>query len=111
MRFLLDVRLGELHAVIGPNGAGKTTLINLLSGDLTPTAAAIDFRGSDIVHLTPEQRARLGIGRSYQKTNIFPSFTPWRIAGSRRNRARRAALNWCAMHCPTSDVLRQALRA
>jgi len=71
----LEVRFGELHAIIGPNGAGKTTLIDLLSGELTPSAGAIRFRGSDVTHLAPEKRARLGIGRSYQKTNIFPSFS------------------------------------
>ena len=70
-----DVRTGELHAIIGPNGAGKTTLINLLSGDLRPSSGTISFRGSDISGLTPEKRSRLGIGRSYQRTNIFPSLS------------------------------------
>jgi branched-chain amino acid transport system ATP-binding protein len=71
----LEVNIGELHAVIGPNGAGKTTLINLLSGELTASAGTIMFRGSELSHLAPEQRSRLGIGRSYQRTNIFMSFT------------------------------------
>ena len=71
----LDVGTGELHAVIGPNGAGKTTLINLLSGDLPPSSGTIIFRGREISRFAPEQRSRLGIGRSYQKTNIFTSFT------------------------------------
>ena len=71
----LEVRAGELHAVIGPNGAGKSTLINLLSGELAPSSGQIIFQGRDIGALPPEQRSRLGIGRSFQKTNIFPSFT------------------------------------
>ena len=71
----LEVKIGELHAIIGPNGAGKTTLINLLSGDLKPSAGTIRFRGDDLTHLAAEKRSRLGIGRSYQKTNIFPSFS------------------------------------
>ena len=71
----LEVRSGEIHAVIGPNGAGKTTLINLLSGDLTASSGTILFHGNEISRWTPEQRSRLGIGRSYQKTNIFPVFT------------------------------------
>ena len=71
----LEVRVGELHAIIGPNGAGKTTLINLLSGELAPSSGAIRFRGEDITRLTPEKRSRLGIGRSFQKTNVFPSFS------------------------------------
>jgi branched-chain amino acid transport system ATP-binding protein len=71
----LEVRSAQLHAVIGPNGAGKTTLINLLSGDLPATSGTIRFHGGEITTATPEQRSRLGIGRSYQKTNIFPAFT------------------------------------
>ena len=71
----LEVRTGELHAVIGPNGAGKSTLINLLSGELRASSGEILFQGREIGLLSPEQRSRRGIGRSYQKTNIFPSFT------------------------------------
>ena len=71
----LDVKVGELRAIIGPNGAGKTTLINLLSGDLSPSAGSILLRGREVALLAPERRARLGLGRSYQKVNIFPPFT------------------------------------
>jgi branched-chain amino acid transport system ATP-binding protein len=71
----LEVNIGALHAVIGPNGAGKTTLINLLSGDLTASAGTITFRGSELSRLAPEQRSRRGIGRSYQRTNIFTAFS------------------------------------
>jgi branched-chain amino acid transport system ATP-binding protein len=71
----LEVRTGELHAVIGPNGAGKSTLINLLSGELRASSGKVLFHGREIGSLAPEQRTRLGIGRSFQKTNIFPSFT------------------------------------
>jgi branched-chain amino acid transport system ATP-binding protein len=90
----LEVRSGILHAVIGPNGAGKTTLMNLLSGDLPASSGRISFRGREISRLAPEQRARLGIGRSYQKTNIFPAFTAFencRLAA--QSRAPRA-LHW-----------------
>ena len=71
----IDVDVCELHAVIGPNGAGKTTLINILSGDLFPSAGSILFGGKDVAQLPPERRARLGIGRSYQKVNIFAGFS------------------------------------
>lgn len=71
----LDVHAGEIHAVIGPNGAGKSTLINLLSGDLTPSAGEILLEGCDITRFAPDRRARAGLGRSYQKTTIFPQFT------------------------------------
>jgi len=71
----LVVHVGEIHAVIGPNGAGKSTLINLLSGDLTPSAGEILLGGTDITRFAPDRRARAGLGRSYQKTTIFPQFT------------------------------------
>jgi branched-chain amino acid transport system ATP-binding protein len=71
----LKVHAGEIHAVIGPNGAGKSTLINLLSGDLTPSAGEILLEGRDITRLAPDRRARAGLGRSYQKTTIFPQFS------------------------------------
>jgi branched-chain amino acid transport system ATP-binding protein len=71
----LDFERGRVHAIIGPNGAGKTTLINQLSGDLLPSAGKILFNGRDITQLPPNRISQLGIGRSYQKTNIFPNFT------------------------------------
>ena len=71
----IDFAPGQVHAIIGPNGAGKTTLINLLSGDLTPSDGAIRFEGQDITRTPPDKVSRLGIGRSYQKTNIFAEFT------------------------------------
>ncbi|HET8733226.1 MAG TPA: ABC transporter ATP-binding protein [Anaeromyxobacteraceae bacterium] len=71
----LTLRRGEVHALLGPNGAGKSTLINLLSGDLAATSGRIVYRGADITPLSADRRSRAGIGRSYQKTNIFPVFT------------------------------------
>jgi branched-chain amino acid transport system ATP-binding protein len=71
----LDVQVGEIHAVIGPNGAGKTTLINLLSGELTPSAGLIFIGERAVGTLNVHHRALAGIGRSYQKTTIFLPFT------------------------------------
>jgi len=85
----LDLSSGTVHAVIGPNGAGKTTLINMLSGDLAPTAGSIQFDGRDIVGYSSDQRSRMGLGRTYQKTNIFGSFTALencRLAAQSRER-------------------------
>ncbi len=65
----------RLHAVVGPNGAGKSTLINLLSGEVAVSAGSIELEGRDISKLAADERSRRGIGRSYQKTNIFPGFT------------------------------------
>ena len=73
----LDLWQGKLHAVIGPNGAGKSTLTNLLSGDLPPTSGTITLDGQDITGWTPEKISRHRLGRSYQKTNIFRTFTVW----------------------------------
>ncbi|MGH8863726.1 MAG: ATP-binding cassette domain-containing protein, partial [Burkholderiales bacterium] len=67
--------VGELHAVIGPNGAGKSTLINLLSGDLPSNGGSVRLRGRDITGLRADRISRLGVGRSYQKTNVFLPFT------------------------------------
>ncbi len=71
----IDFAPGKVHAIIGPNGAGKTTLINLLYGDLPPSEGTIAFKGRDITNLTPFETSQAGIGRSYQKSNIFPEFS------------------------------------
>ena len=71
----LELRCGEVHAVIGPNGAGKSTLINLLSGHMTPSAGSVVFEGIDIAGFSPDHVAHLGIGRSFQRTNVFPEFS------------------------------------
>jgi branched-chain amino acid transport system ATP-binding protein len=66
---------GEILGVIGPNGAGKTTLVSLISGTLTPTAGDIAFEGHSIVKLPAYQRARLGIGRTFQIMRPFPGLS------------------------------------
>jgi branched-chain amino acid transport system ATP-binding protein len=71
----LECCMGEVHAVIGPNGAGKTTLINLLSGDLPLSSGRMELHGRDITGLASHQISRLGVGRSYQKTNVFMPLT------------------------------------
>ena len=67
--------MGEVHAVIGPNGAGKSTLINLLSGDLEPSGGQVLLQGQDITGMPSPVISHLGVGRSYQKTNIFLPFS------------------------------------
>ncbi|WP_029059778.1 ABC transporter ATP-binding protein [Stappia stellulata] len=71
----LDVRPGEIHAVIGPNGAGKTTLIGQISGALAPDSGRIRFDGRDVTALPMHARARAGLLRSFQITEILPAFT------------------------------------
>jgi branched-chain amino acid transport system ATP-binding protein len=66
---------GQVHAIIGPNGAGKTTFLNLLSGELRPSAGRVLFKGQPITGESPDRISRRGIGRSFQKTSLFPGFT------------------------------------
>jgi len=65
------VRVGERLAIIGPNGAGKTTLFNVLAGQLSATDGRVYFFGQEITRLPPHRRARLGIARSFQISNLF----------------------------------------
>ena len=62
----------EINAIIGPNGAGKTTLFNLLTGHLPPDSGTVIFKGRDITKLPPHTICRGGVGRSFQRLNIFP---------------------------------------
>ena len=87
----IDLYRNHIHAVIGPNGAGKSTLTNLLSGDLPPTSGSVLLASIDITGWTPEKISRQGLGRSYQKTNIFLPFTVWdNVHLAAQSRARQA---------------------
>jgi len=66
---------GTLTAIVGPNGAGKTTYFNLISGQLRPTSGRVALLGRDITHLGAPQRARLGLGRAFQLTNLYPNLS------------------------------------
>jgi branched-chain amino acid transport system ATP-binding protein len=68
-------RPGELTAIVGPNGAGKTTYFNLMSGQLRATSGAVLLKGADITADSAPQRARAGIGRAFQLTNLFPGLS------------------------------------
>ncbi len=71
----LEVLAGETHAIIGPNGAGKTTLVNQISGAIAPDAGRIVLDGRDVTRLPMPARARLGLARSFQITQVLPRFT------------------------------------
>ncbi len=71
----MDVTPGTIHAVIGPNGAGKTTLFNLISGLVVPSAGTILLSGADVTTRSADQRARLGLGRTFQNIRIFGAMT------------------------------------
>lgn len=68
----LDIAPGSLVGVIGPNGAGKTTLFNVISGVATPTSGRIQMHGEDITRTSVSQRARAGLGRTFQTSSLFP---------------------------------------
>ena len=72
----IAVETGARRALIGPNGAGKTTLINLLTGVLEPTSGTIWLDGVDITHISPHQRVRRGMVRTFQINQLFSELTP-----------------------------------
>jgi len=104
----LAVQTGEIHALIGPNGAGKTTLIHHISGAMQADAGRVVLDGQNVTQLPLDQRARLGLVRSYQVTSVFPhlsvqdnlalailatdggGFRFWRAASSERTRYHQA---------------------
>ena len=71
----INLSRGSVHAVIGTNGAGKSTLINLLSGEFPPSSGQVELLGQDVSQWPQARRARAGLGRSYQRNTIYPSFT------------------------------------
>ncbi|WP_348637496.1 ABC transporter ATP-binding protein [Bradyrhizobium sp. ISRA443] len=71
----MSVKTGELRAIIGPNGAGKTTFFNMISGYFPPTKGSILFQGKDVTRLPAHLRVGLGMGRTFQITEVFPELT------------------------------------
>jgi branched-chain amino acid transport system ATP-binding protein len=71
----LTVETRQIAAVIGPNGAGKSTVFNLITGHLRPDAGTVRLDGRDITGVAPHRICRMGVGRSFQRTNIFPRLT------------------------------------
>jgi len=71
----LEIDIGERRVLLGPNGAGKTTLFHAVSGNIMPSSGRISLFGEDITRLKPDRRARLGLARTFQITNLFPRLT------------------------------------
>jgi branched-chain amino acid transport system ATP-binding protein len=108
----LTLERGQIHAVIGPNGAGKSTLTNLLSGDLPPTEGYIELLGEDVTHLPPERVSRRGLGRSYQRTNIFLPFSVWenvRLAAQSRKPRAWGILRNARSHADVNEMAAHAI--
>ena len=74
-RVSLALARGQIHAVIGTNGAGKSTLINILSGEIPASEGRVELLGQDVSGWSQPRRARAGLGRSYQRTTIWPAFS------------------------------------
>jgi branched-chain amino acid transport system ATP-binding protein len=74
-RVSLDIAPFTLKSIIGPNGAGKTTFFNLLSGQYRPSSGSVIFKGVDVSSLSAASRTSMGIGRSFQLTNVFPTLS------------------------------------
>ena len=102
----IDLARGQVHAVIGTNGAGKSTLINMLSGELEPSAGRVELLGQDATGWSQPRRARAGLGRSYQRTTLYPSFSVFencRLAAQART-PRPWALWQSAQRCEQSSA-------
>jgi branched-chain amino acid transport system ATP-binding protein len=91
----LRVEAGSIHALIGPNAAGKTTLFNLITGELPPTAGRVRFDGQDITGLPSHRTPHLGIGRCFQRSNLFPMLTTFEnVWVAAYARSTPGALSW-----------------
>lgn len=85
------VETGQRRAIIGPNGAGKTTLFNVISGQAPPSHGEVRLEGKKIASLPPHRRARLGIGRTFQRNNLFPTLSVFENVQLAVQRRRRVA--------------------
>lgn len=108
------VEPGERRAIIGPNGAGKTTLFNLISGEIPVTSGEIYLEGRNVTRTSPHERARQGLGRTFQKNNCFPSLSVFEnvsLAVQRRqacaHRSWRPLSGFAAVFEETAEVLEQ----
>ena len=106
----IELERGTVHAVIGTNGAGKSTLVNILSGEIQPSSGRVELLGQDVTGWTQPRRARAGMGRSYQRSSLYPAFSVLencRLA-AQANRQRPWALWQDARRCEFSDAAARA---
>jgi len=100
----IELQRGTVHGVIGTNGAGKSTLINMLSGEFPPSEGAVELMGQDVTAWTQPRRARAGLGRSYQRNTIYPSFSVFENCRLAAQAAVQKPWHWWqrADQCPDS---------
>ncbi|HXW65056.1 MAG TPA: ATP-binding cassette domain-containing protein, partial [Burkholderiaceae bacterium] len=113
-RVSLQLERGSVHALIGTNGAGKSTLINILSGEVAPSSGSVELLGQDVTGWSQPRRAIAGLGRSYQRSTVYPTFTVFencRLAAQARTQSPwawwRDAQRCEASTAAAADVLRR----
>ena len=106
-RVSLSLMRGEVHSVIGTNGAGKSTLVNILAGEIPASSGEVHLQGRDVTHWPQPRRARAGIGRSYQRTTIFPRSTVFENCRLAAQAHHQHAFDWWnpAVKCVESTRL------
>jgi branched-chain amino acid transport system ATP-binding protein len=109
----IELARGQVHAVIGTNGAGKSTLINMLSGEIAPSSGRVELLGQDATAWSQPRRARAGLGRSYQRNTIYPSFTVFENCRLAAQAAAQSPWRWWqdAQACGHSVPRAQAVAA
>ncbi len=124
----LAAPMGAITGLIGPNGAGKTTLFNACSGLLRPRSGTVHLFGSDVTHADPARRARLGLGRTFQRVEVCSAMTvrdnvlvgcearragarPWRQLGFGTGRGADAAVDDALERCGIAAIARQRVGA
>ena len=106
----LEVASGERHALIGPNGAGKSTLLNVIAGELRPAAGSVRLGKRDATSLPTWRRARLGLGRTFQRSTLFGQLTvAENVALAVRARIRSSWRFWPARERSVSDEVERRL--
>jgi branched-chain amino acid transport system ATP-binding protein len=106
-----DVEQGEIVGLVGPNGAGKTTLFNCVTGNLRCDAGTVEFDGRELRGMPSYKRARLGIGRTFQRVEVFPELSVRRhllIAIRARSGEGSVLKDLCGLNHVTPDELTKA---
>lgn len=107
----LSIRQGSIVGLLGPNGAGKTTLFKMLAGDVLPTTGSVELFGKDVTKVSTARRARMGVGRTFQISNLFKEMTVLdnaRVAA--RGGTAKARVFWRPQR-PSDDVSQEARAA
>ena len=107
----LELGAAERIGVIGPNGAGKTTLFKMIAGDIAPTAGSIELFGRDVTRTGTASRARMGVGRTFQVSNLFRDMSVLdNVRVAARGGSAKARIFWWPQR-PTDEVSQRALAA